>query len=77
MEDDSQSTINQIPCLEQSILPDQATDSVSTEQGIEQYSEPDSDSKPSDNEQDTKSPVPPVPRRSARNTKGIPPVCYG
>ena len=74
---DSHSTISQlipeVPCLERSILPDQATKSVS----IEQDSEPDSDSEPSDNEQDTKSPVPSAPRRSARSTKGIPPVCYG
>ena len=76
-EDDSQSTINQQPCLVQSVPPDQATDSVSTEKGIEQDSEPDSDSEPSDNEQDTKSPAPPVPRRSARSTKGIPSVHYG
>ena len=81
VEDDSQSTINQlvpdVPCLEQFIPPDQVTDSVSTEQGIEQDSEPDSGSEPTDNEQDTKSPAPPPPRRSARSTKGIPPVCYG
>ena len=74
---DSHSTISQlileVPCLERSIPPDQATNSVS----IEQDSEPDSDSELSDNEQDTKSPVPPAPRRSARSTKGIPPVCYG
>ena len=74
---DSQSTISQlipeVPCLEGFIPPDQATDRVS----IEQDSEPDSDSVPSDNEQDTKSPAPPAPRRSARSTKGIPPVCYG
>ena len=56
---------------------DQATDSVSTEQSIEQDSETDSDSEPSDNEKDSKSPAPPVPRRSARSTKGIPPVHYG
>ena len=74
---DSHSTISQIisevPCLEKSVLPDQATDSMSIEQG----SETDSDSEPSDNEQDTKSPAPPSPRRSARNTKGIPPMHYG
>ena len=74
---DSQSTMSQliseVPCLEKSIPPDQATDSVS----IEQDSKPDNDSEPSDNEKDTKSPVPPAPRRSARSTKGIPPVCYG
>ena len=77
VEDDSHSTISQlipeVPCLERSIPPDLATDSVS----IEQYSEPDSDSELSDNEHNTKSPAPPAPRRSARSTKGIPPVCYG
>ena len=76
-EDDShdrQSTISplisEVPCLERSLLPDLATDRVS----IEQDSEPDSDSKPSDTEQDTKCPAPPAPRRSARINKGIPPV---
>ena len=66
---DSHSTTSQLipemPCLERSIPPDQAADSVS----IEQDSEPDSDSEPSDNEQDTKSSAPPAPRRSARSTK--------
>ena len=61
VDDDSHSTISQlipeVPHLERSTPPDQATDSVS----MEQDSEPDSDSKPSDNEQDTKSPAPPVP----------------
>ena len=74
---DSQSTISplipEVPCLDLSIPPDQATDRVS----IEQDSESDSDSESSDTEQDTKSPVPPAPRRSARSTKGIPPVHYG
>ena len=31
----------------------------------------------SKSESDTDSPVPIAPRRSARSTKGIPPVCYG
>ena len=73
---DSHSTISQlipeVACLERSIPPDQATDRVS----IEQDNEPDSDSEPSDTEQDTESPAP-APRRSARSTKGIPPVHYG
>ena len=43
----------------------------------EQDSEPDSDSEPSDTEQENKSPVPPASRRSARSTKGIPPVHFG
>ena len=45
-------------------LPDQST----TEQEPEQVSESESDSDSS---------VPIIPRRSARSTKGIPPVCYG
>ena len=74
---DSQSTISQlipeVPCLERSIPPDQAIDRVS----IEQDSEPDTDYEHSNHEQDTKNIVPPAPRRSARSTKGIPPVGYG
>ena len=31
----------------------------------------------SESESDTESPVPTAQRRSARSTKGIPPVCYG
>ena len=79
-EDDShdrQSTISplipEVPCLERSIPPDQATDRVS----IKQDGEPDGDSEPNDNEQETKSPAPPAPRRSTRSTKGIPPVYHG
>ena len=74
---DSQSTtsplIPEVPCLDGSIPRDQATDRVSNEQD----SEPDSDSEPSDTEEENKSPAPPAPRRSARSTKGIPSVCYG
>ena len=43
----------------------------------EQDSEPDSDSEPSDTEQENKSPVPPAPRGITRSTKGIPPVYCG
>ena len=49
-------------------LPDQTITDVNSEQ--EQESEPESDS-------DTKHPVPTAQRRSARSTKGLPPVCYG
>ena len=50
-------------------LPDQSTtEHESSEHGPEQVSESESDSYSS---------VPIVPRRSARSTKGIPPVCYG
>ena len=59
----------EMPCLGGSTPPDQTTDSVSIQQ--------DSDSEPSDDDQSTKSPMPPAPRRSARSTKGIPPVHFG
>ena len=63
---DSQSTksplIPEVPCLDRSIPPDQATDRVS----IEQDSEPDSDSEPSDTEQENKRPAPPAPRRECQ-----------
>ena len=58
-----------MPCLGGSTPPDQTTDSVSTQQH--------SDSEPSDDDQSTIIPVPPAPRRSARSTKGIPPVYFG
>ena len=50
-------------------LPDQTITDVDSEHEQEQESEPESDS-------DTRSPVPTAPRRSARSTKGIPPLCY-
>ena len=49
-------------------LPDQTINDVNSMQ----EQEPESDS-----ESDTDSPVPTAPRRSARSTKGIPPVHYG
>ena len=49
-------------------LPDQTSNDVESEHEPEQESESESDSD---------SPVPPAPRRSARSTQGIPPVCYG
>ena len=49
-------------------LPDQSTNDVESEHEPEQESESESDSD---------SPVPIAARRSARSTKGIPPVCYG
>ena len=51
-------------------LPDQTILDVDSEHKPEQESE-------SENDSDTNSPVPTAPRRSARSTKGIPPVCYG
>ena len=49
-------------------LPDQTINDVDSVQEQEQESE---------SESDTNSPIPTAPRRSARSTKGIPPVCYG
>ena len=51
-------------------LPDQTILDVDSEHEQEQESESEIDS-------DTNSPVPTAPRRSARSTKGIPPVHYG
>ena len=49
-----------------------------TDMDIEQEQEHDSDEESeSDSDSDSKRPVPTVPRRSARSTKGIPPVHYG
>ena len=56
-------------CLGGSTPHDQTTDKASSQQH--------SDSEPSDNDQSTISPESPAPRRSARSTKGIPPVCFG
>ena len=72
VEVDKQSTINEpVTDLSSDIqtLPDQSiTEHESGEHEPEQESESESDSDSS---------VPIVPRRSARSTKGIPPVCYG
>ena len=65
--------VSDVPYLEESLPPNQATDNVS----IKHDSEPDSDSEPSDSEHDNKSPTPPTPRRRARSTKGAPPMHYG
>ena len=51
-------------------LPDQTILDVDSEHEPEQESESESDS-------DTNSPVPTALKRSARSTKGIPPVHYG
>ena len=69
VEDDRQSAtpkpVSDITSNVQS-LPDQAINDVDSEQEQE-----------SESESDTKSPVPTAPRRNARSTKNIPPVCYG
>ena len=71
MEADKQSTTNE-PDTDLSsdvqTLPDQSINDMESEHEPEQESESESDSDSS---------VPTVPRRSARSTKGIPPVCYG
>ena len=73
MEDDRQSVtsepVSDISNIAQP-LPDQTVLDVDSEHKPEQESESESDS-------DTNSPVPTAPRRSARSTKGIPPVHYG
>ena len=59
-----------MPYLEGSTQPDQTTDSVFIQQ-------PSSLDSSSSQNSITTSPVPPVPRRSARSTKGAPPVQFG
>ena len=61
--------VSDVSYPEETIPPDQATDNVSIEQ--------DSDSEPSNGEPDNKSPAQTAPRRSARSTKGTPPMHYG
>ena len=71
MEADKQSTTNEpVTDLSSDVqtLPDQSINDMGSEHEPEQESESESDSD---------SPVPTAPRRSARSTKGIPPVCYG
>ena len=70
MEVDKQSTTNENDTDLSSdiqVLPDQSINDMESEHEPEQESESESDSDSS---------VPTVPRRSARSTKGIPPVCY-
>ena len=71
VEADKQSTTNK-PDTDLSsdvqTLPDQSINDMESEHEPEQESEAESDSD---------SPVPTAPRRSARSTKGIHPVCYG
>ena len=73
MDDDRQSVapepVSDISNIAQP-LPDQTILDVDSKHEQEQESKSESDS-------DTRCPVPTTPRRSARSTKGIPPVCYG
>ena len=71
MEDDRQSATPQLVTdmfSDAQPLPDQTINEVDNIQEHEQGS---------DSESDTDSSAPTAPRRSARSTKGIPPVCYG
>ena len=74
MEDDRQSAapelVSDISGIAQPLPPDQTLTGVDSEHEQEQESESESDSY-------TKSSVPTAPRKSARSTKGIPPMCYG
>ena len=67
VEDDELSAVSDLPSITQP-LPDQNQSGEVIDH--EQASETDSDS-------DLERPVPAAPRRSARSTKGIPPMCYG
>ena len=62
--------VSDISSIAQPLPPDQTLTDVDSEHEQEQESESESDS-------DTKRPVPTAPMRSARSTKGIPPVHYG
>ena len=72
VEDDRQSAapelVSDISSIAQPLPPDQTLTGVDSEHEQEQESESESDSY-------TKSPVPTTPRKSARSTKGIPPMC--
>ena len=66
--------VSNISSIAQPLLPDQTLDSVN----IEHEQEPESDEESeTDSDSDSKRPVPTALRRSARSTKGIPPVHYG
>ena len=66
--------VSDIPSIPQPLPPDKTLNSVGIEHEQEQESDEESES---DSDSDPKRPVPKVPRRSARSTKGIPSVCYG
>ena len=78
VEDDRQSAapelVSDIPSIAQPLPPDQALNQVDIEHEQEHESDEESES---DSDSDPKRPVPTAPRRSARSTKGIPPVHYG
>ena len=66
--------VSDISSIAQPLLPDHTLDSVDIEHEQEQEREEEIES---DSDSDSRRPVPTAPRRSARSTKGIPPVCYG
>ena len=66
--------VSDISSITQPLLPDQTLDSVDIEHEQEPESEEESET---DSDSDSKRPVPTAPRRSARSTKGIPPVHCG
>ena len=78
MEDDRQSAapelVSDVSSIAQPLPPDQTLNSVHIEHEQEHESD---EERESDSDSDSKRPVPTAPRRSARSTKGIPPVCYG
>ena len=63
--------VSDMPYPDESIPPNQAADNVTID------SKPDSDTEPSNSEHDNKCPAQTAPRRSARSTKGAPPLHYG
>ena len=78
VEDDRQSAapelVSDISSIAQPLPPDQTLNSVDIEHEQEHESDEESES---DSDSVSKRPVPTAPRRSARSTKDIPPVCYG
>ena len=80
--DSSPSTTETVEVDRQSAMPEFVTDMFSDIQSLPDQTINEVDNIPehkqgSDSESDTDSSVPTAPRRSARSTKGIPPVCYG
>ena len=78
MEDDRQSAApepeSDIPSIAQPLPPDQTLNWVDIKHEQEHESDEESES---NSDSDPKRPVPTAQRRSARSTKGIPPVHYG
>ena len=78
VEDDRQSAapelVSDISSIAQPLPPDQTLNSVDIEHEQEHESDEESES---NGDSDSKRHVPTAPRRSARSTKGIPPVHYG